>query len=299
MRKVAAARSALDRGGVPELIRLTRKWLAVRLYPGTLPQPARPLSPSKTSPVPVKAAVAVPVKAATGGTSAGDVNHAQALAWFDTRRPIYDRLAAAVAPYVDRTGVILDVGANIGYFTKVLGETTDFQGTVHLFEPIPNLAELCRTTLMDTPFKTNVHKFGLSDEDTSVDIFICADGNLGWNTIVAEKAYRGMEPLQIQVRKFDASGIEGTPSFVKIDVEGAEYKVLKGMLGAIEGWSPRPAILCEIGWGQGHPAWDQELEVFRSLEKLGYRTLDLDHNPISVDDLTKTTDVLFLPEHVG
>jgi len=76
------------------------------------------------------------------------------------------------SPDVDRTGVTFDVGANIGCLTKVLGEATDFRGTVHLFEPIPNLAELCHETLLDAPFETYVHEFGLSDEDTSVDIFI-------------------------------------------------------------------------------------------------------------------------------
>jgi len=284
-------RSALDRGGTPELIRLTRKWLASKIYPGALPQPTRAGPPARTSSTPSFATADKP--------SATSVNHTEALAWFESRRPIYDRLSTAVAPYVDSDGVIFDIGANIGYFTKVLASAADFHGTVHLFEPIPHLAALCRTTLLDTPYETHVHEFGLSDENTSVDIFIAASGNLGWNTIVAEKAATGMAALQIQVRTFESAGIEATPSFVKIDVEGAEYKVLRGMLGAIEGWWPRPAILCEIGWGQGHPAWEEELEVFRSLEKLGYRVHDLAHRPMIISDLKATTDVLFIPEHVS
>lgn len=285
MRKLSIARSALDRGGLPELVVVVRKWVAKIAYPGPLPSPARPASAPKE-------------RATARRHSAETVNHAQALAWFENRRPIYDRLAAAVAPFVDRTGVFLDVGANIGYFTKVLGEVTDFRGTVHLFEPIPNLAALCRETLRDVPFKANVHEYGLSDQDATVEIFTAADGNLGWNTTVAERASKGMKSSQIQVRGFETSGIESTPSFIKIDVEGAEHRVLKGMLAALERWSPRPTILCEIGWGQRHPAWAQELEAVRSLEKLGYRAYDLDHEPVNIDDLQSTTDVIFLPEHL-
>lgn len=310
MHKLDVARSSLESGGMPQLVRVTRKWLAAIIYPGPMPQPARRTSATKSSVTTTVATTAAVATAVVGapvvGTparaeakhSAESVTQAQALAWFEKRRPTYERLSAVVAPYVDRTGVFLDVGANIGYFTKVLGEATGFRGTVHLFEPVPNLAELCRATLLDTPFTSNVHEFGLSDEDASVDIFIAASGNLGWNTIVAEKAATGMTALRIQVRAFETAGIDVTPSFIKIDVEGAEYKVLRGMLGAIERWEPRPAILCEIGWGQGHPAWDQELEVFRSLEKLGYCAYDLDRRPMNIDDLQATTDILLLPSQV-
>lgn len=295
MHKLDVARSALDSGGLPQLVRVTRRWLAAMIYPGPMPQPAR-RAPAPKGSVATRV-VGAPARA-EAKHSAESVTGVQALAWFEKRRPTYERLSAVVAPYVDRTGVFLDIGANIGYFTKILGEATEFRGTVHLFEPVPNLAELCRATLLDAPFTSNVHEFGLSDEDASVEIFLAASGNLGWNTIVAEKAAAGMTPLQIQVRAFETAGIEVTPSFIKIDVEGAEYKVLRGMLGAIERWAPRPAILCEIGWGQGHPAWDEELEVFRSLEKLGYCAYDLDHRPVNIDDLRATTDILLLPAQV-
>lgn len=295
MLQFAKVRSALDRGGVPELVRLTRKWLAAKIYPGPLPRATR-RRPAATGP---KAAEAARATVTVEKSFAGSVDHVKALDWFETRRQNYERLAAAVAPHIDRTGVILDVGANIGYFTKVLGEELDFRGSVHLFEPIPNLAGLCRRTLLEVPYSTTVHEFGLSDEDGTIDIFVANDGNLGWNTIVADKATTGMKALQIQVRAFDTSGIDVTPSFIKIDVEGAEYKVLRGMLGAIEQWSPRPVILCEIGWGSAHPEWEQELEVFGELEKLGYRAVDLDQQPINLEELTKTTDVIFVSEDAG
>lgn len=286
------AERALRRGGVSELVWVIRKHLAAKIEPTPRSQvKSVPRTPLK--PVPRAATMVTPKL-----SSARDVDHAEAVKWFEARRPTYERLANAIAPYVDRQGVVLDVGANIGYFTKVFGEVLEFDGTVHLFEPIPHLAELCRATLRDVPFRTMVHEFGLSDEDAELNIFLSSDGNLGWNTIVEARASTGMRPLPIQVRAFDRCGVEAIPSFVKIDVEGAEYKVLRGMLGAIERWSPRPAILCEIGWGSGHPAWDDELRIFHELKKLGYRTLDLNKQPIDVESLRKTTDLLFIPEHL-
>jgi FkbM family methyltransferase len=283
--KLDSVQAALKQGGVPELVRRTRLWTAARIYPGTIPTPG----PARAKKVPQ--APKPPVPRAT----ASDVAHADALAWFEGRRAIYERLAAAVAPYVRPDGVFYDVGGNIGYFTKVLAEQTGFHGTVHLFEPVPNLAKLCAVTLADAPYTAHIHEFGLSNEDATIDIFVAGDGNLGWNTIVADKASAGMVSSQIQVRAFNGAGIDDVPSFIKIDVEGAEHRVFAGMVQSLAAWPVKPVILCEIGWGRNHPQWTEELAAFGDLAAIGYRTTDLDGEPLDVTTLEKTTDVLFVP----
>jgi acetyltransferase-like isoleucine patch superfamily enzyme len=107
-----------------------------------------------------------------------------------------------------------------------------------------------------------------------------------------------MTANKIRVRKFVPEELGATPAFVKIDVEGAESKVLGGMLDAFEQWSPRPPVLCEIGWGQAHPHWQAELAVFTRMLDLGYRVYDIDGRALDLARLTRTTDVLFLPQEV-
>ena len=177
----------------------------------------------------------------------------------------------------------------------MLAERTGFRGTVHLFEPVPNLATLCKQTLADVPYTAHVHEFGLSDADASIDIFVAADGNLGWNTMVADKATADMVASQIQVKAFNGAGITDIPSFIKIDVEGAEHRVFAGMIEALASWTKRPVILCAIGWGVNHPQWEEELAAFGDLAALGYRTVTLEGEPVDVTTLQKTSDVLFLP----
>ncbi|MET3961216.1 FkbM family methyltransferase [Marmoricola sp. OAE513] len=279
MPRIDAAREALAEGGVAELVRRTRLWSAGKIYPGVMPRP-RPKRP-RVRPAPTP--------------SARDVGHAAALAWFDERRSTYERLATAVAPYVDPEGVFFDVGANIGYFTRTLAEQTGFRGTAHLFEPVPHLVGLCAQTLAGAPYESVVHAFGLSDTDATLDLYLSADGNLGWNTMVAAKATPGMVRTEIEVRSWASSGVTDVPTFIKIDVEGAEHRVLTGLLPALRTWTRRPAILCEIGWGTTHPDWTDELAAFAAMTAIGYRIVDLDGRPIDVATLTRTTDVLFLP----
>ena len=278
--KIASARNALREGGISELTRRTRLWMAGRIYPGDIPQPRQPRQPRRP---------------AAPKPSASDVDHERAYAWFESRRSTYEELAAASAPYVDPDGVFFDVGGNIGYFTKVLAETVGFRGAVHLFEPVPNLAALCAITLKDVPYDVHIHQFGLAEQDATADIYIGADGNLGWNTMVAEKTQAGMSAMKIQIRAFADLEIASIPTFVKIDVEGAEHRVIEGMLASLRSWPTRPTILCEIGWGRNHPQWNDELAVFAELESLGYRTVDLGGSPVVLADLDKTTDVIFLP----
>jgi FkbM family methyltransferase len=285
MSKVEAVRRALRAGGVPELVRRTRLWLAGQVHPGDLPAPR-------------KAATKAPGRPRTKAPArprATDVDHARALAWFESRRDVYERLADVAAPYVEPTGTFLDVGANIGFFTRVLAERVGFTGTAHLFEPIPNLAALCAQTLADAPYRAVVHPFGLSDADAELDIYVGGDGNLGWNTIVAERANDAMQAERIAVRRFSDLDLGAPPGFVKVDVEGAEHRVLAGMLDAFDRWERQPVILCEIGWGRTHPHWDEELAVFDRLRALGYRMTTLDGEAVDLGTLDHTTDVLLLP----
>ena len=228
--------------------------------------------------------------------SALTVRHEDALGWFEHRRKTYERLVDAVGEYVPADGVVFDVGANIGFFTQVLVERTGFRGRVHLFEPVPNLADLCEQSASSLTCTATVHRLGLSDETGTVTIFIGSDGNLGWNTLVAERAsQRAMTPVDITVSRFDELGIADRPDFVKIDVEGAEYRVLEGMLPAIGAWTTRPVILCEIGWGTSHPAWDAELAAFDRLVALGYTATHVDGRPVDLRALDRTTDIIFVP----
>ena len=284
-------RAAYRRGGTAEVVRRGRIRLARAVYPDDFPVVApRKKKAKKAAVVPLATMPSAPA------LNAVDVTHEQAMAFFERRRPTYERLVARVAPHIGEDDLVLDVGGNIGYFSLVLGEVTGLKGIVHLYEPVPHLAELCSVTLADAPYQVVVHPYGLAENDLTTHIFVAADGNLGWNTLVAGRTQQNMTKVPIELRAFDPASIEKPPSFIKIDVEGAEHRVLEGLWGALESWSPRPVILCEIGWGSGHPDWEQELAVLlRLVNELGYRPEGMDGGEVDLEAISRTTDVLFLP----
>ena len=289
MPDLSSIRRAYGRDGLTGVLTATWGWASRLVRSGR----ASPVAPAPSAP----SAPSVGLKpCAAAALTAQTVDLDRANAFFEKRRAGYETLADVVAPYLPTDGVLFDVGANVGFFTKVLVERTGFSGRAHLFEPVPNLAELCALTADELSCEATVHGVGLSDADSHLEIFISSDGNLGWNTMVEQKARgKAMIPVDIEVARFDGLAITEVPDLVKIDVEGAEYLVLEGMLPSIALWSPLPVILCEIGWGAGHPEWPQELAAFDALRALGYETTLVNGDRVDVRDLRSTTDVLFIP----
>ena len=69
--------------------------------------------------------------------------------------------------------------------------------------------------------------------------------------------------------------IYGYPDFLKIDVEGSEYQVIKGMTRKID---------CIIGFEWAEEKWEQILLTIQYLQKLGYTQFSYT-NADSMDDI--------------
>jgi hypothetical protein len=116
-----------------------------------------------------------------------------------------------------------------------------------------------------------------------------SEQNFGWNTMIGSRASHDMKELSINGISFDEY-IEKIPlkkiNLIKIDVEGAEYKVLNGMKKTIAKY--KPIIFCEIGFGKSlHPNWNEEVEIFEWIFNNGYKRIDY--------NVEKTQDVILYP----
>lgn len=119
----------------------------------------------------------------------------------------------------------VDIGANKGDFLD------DFTGLApngkHIaFEPIPAHAQALAERFTDV----DVHSCALSDHDGEATFFHVENRD-AWSGLQKQRYPDGAVPTEITVelkRLDDVIGSERAVDFVKIDVEGAEYEVLKG-----------------------------------------------------------------------
>ena len=142
-------------------------------------------------------------------------------------------------------GVVLDVGANEGEYTQfLLG--LDAPLTIHAFEPHPRtFARLC-----DRMRGTGVacHNFAAGSEVGDIQLFDYADADGSSHASVYEGVIENIHKRpavvhrvkSIRLDKFLAERGISRVVLLKIDTEGAELEVLKGLSGFLD--DPKSSI---------------------------------------------------------
>jgi FkbM family methyltransferase len=149
--------------------------------------------------------------------------------------------------------VVLDVGANAGYFTFL---SRDLGAEVSAFEPNPALLKLLRRSREFDPQSITIVPAACSNHIGSMELFIADSSNTGMSSLNR----RSEISVMVDVLTLDRYCKENdlTPTLIKIDAEGHEREVLTGARTLLE--TARPIIVVETG----------HAEVFELLDRHGY-----------------------------
>lgn len=196
---------------------------------------------------------------------------AEKIALADHERELLESFLAQVGP----GETVLDIGANIGLYSLPIALKTGPGGRVHAFEPVPlwfgRLEENLRLNGIGNVF---VHKVGLSDRSGACGFTMKNDQGSGMGSIMhgfggnlnaAERA-----TIEIRLERGDdylsAQGIP-VPRAVKIDVEGAEIRVMRGLQETLRNSGCR-FVMCEV-----HPQYldTNDAAVEQTLAGFGFR----------------------------
>ena len=175
----------------------------------------------------------------------------------------YEPLVAAALESVARPGMrCADVGANVGYFSLLLARCVAPGGSVVAFEAQPENAERARR---------NVALNGLDGTIAVVQAAVCDRGGtvaLRKGATAAEFSIVGGDGAEetVPAVTLDEQFADGRLDLVKIDVEGAEELVLRGMTRLLA--EARPVLLIEL---HGEQAGARAL-----LEDAGYAVEQVD-----------------------
>lgn len=164
---------------------------------------------------------------------------------------------------------VIDIGANIGthtiYMSKLVGES----GKVIAFEPNKiNHDSLFFSLMLNRCFNTSIYRYGVGEKrdvmyiekrwkDTKVL------NNFGAISLQSEA--KSEEDEHIDIRPLDEFSFENI-RLIKIDAEGMEDKVVKGMRDLLT--SSKPYLIVEI-----HPA--EIPQMITLIESIGYKMFQL------------------------
>jgi FkbM family methyltransferase len=149
-----------------------------------------------------------------------------------------------------RRGVVLDVGANVGTHTSVFARHF---AQVHSFEPNPAVwSRFERNVALNGFENVRLHRLGLADRDAELDFHAIDAPNQGLGTFSALEQYalplkRVGRAAVMQGDEYLARAGIGSVDAIKIDVQGFEPEVLRGLRQTLE--RCRPIVWCEVGTG--------------------------------------------------
>lgn len=192
--------------------------------------------------------------------------------------------------------VFVDVGANIGYFSAVAADLVG-SGRVIAFEPVPKYLKRLRELSINNPHHNiEVYPFALGPEKGNATIDVTSGSNLGWNTMVPGFMNPDAvgERVDVEVATLDELWLElglDHARVVKIDVEGFELNVLRGMRRTITA-EKIDFVVCEVAPAAYQFLPDTLEDFFALTREMGMRVSDLDMNPIELGDVTTTTNLL-------
>jgi FkbM family methyltransferase len=162
----------------------------------------------------------------------------------------------------------LDIGANIGHYTKRLSELAGATGRVVAFEPVAATFHLLSSNARHFAHaNVTLLQAAVSDGTEVRGMKIPSFATGLKNYYEAELAEGGEGDVSVLTLAIDRLGLPGKVALVKIDAEGHERAVLAGMEGLIA--AQHPVLIVETG----------DREVVAWLEKRGYKSARLDGSP--------------------
>lgn len=147
----------------------------------------------------------------------------------------------AAYPYVKQWRRALDVGANVGIFSRDFA--TRFAEVV-AFEPMPATRECLE---LNVPANVRIEPYAMSNAPTVLQMYVT--GNSGGSFVcnhsdvaIPDMKLKPRRTIEVEARTIDSFNFDAV-DLIKLDIQGAEYVALVGARDTI--LEHRPVILVE------------------------------------------------------
>jgi FkbM family methyltransferase len=183
-----------------------------------------------------------------------------------------------LARRLERGGVFYDVGANVGFFSLLAARLVGDRGHVCAFEPHPrNAAAIADNARLNGMSQVRVFDVAIGASARRDELLMTEwDGGAALSNLPLGPS-AAVARTEVEVVPLDefvpARGLP-EPTFVKIDVEGAELEVIEGMTRTIT--RCKPVLLYEVDDGDDQTFRRRWAELDDRVRALGYEVLHLE-----------------------
>jgi FkbM family methyltransferase len=185
--------------------------------------------------------------------------------------------------YVRPGSVVLDIGANIGFYARMLSEFAGRNGKVFCFEPdkknFERLSSECKGLA-----NVSIYNKAVGESSGRLKLYLSGDLNVDHRSYEPEKFSSVTEVESVSVDDLVISG--GQVDFVKMDIQGFEEKALKGMKATLAK-NHGIRMITEF-WPYGlRRAGGSAASYFYSLDSMGFNCYLLKGNALQKLDAQK------------
>ncbi len=194
--------------------------------------------------------------------------------------------------HVQPGNTVLDIGANIGFYARLLSELAGKSGKVHCFEPdtlnFSKLSATCKNL-----HNVIIHNKAVSDINGKSKLYLSGSLNVDHRSYEPEKYTKIVEIESVSI---DAMIPEGTSvDFIKMDIQGFEHRALSGMKRTLS-QSSGIRMLSEF-WPYGlKRSGASAIIYFEGLAALGFRCYLLGTNGPELLNAARVRDMENLGE---
>lgn len=197
--------------------------------------------------------------------------------------------------WIAKDNFVLEIGGHIGYFTTFYTSLVGENGKVTVFEPSNINLNYLRSNINFLPSELSknviIEQKGAGDIDGELDFYIDPISGQNNSFVKDFDGFKTSRELSVDkdvetiIQKVPVTTLDGYfankrsfPDFVKIDVEGFEWNVIRGFMKTIE--RCKPSIMIEI---QSNA--DEIIAYFKSIDYQVYN--DKLEEILSVEDYYK------------
>lgn len=158
---------------------------------------------------------------------------------------------SAIVDLLTPGDVVWDIGANAGYFSVIMAQRVKPNGRIVAFEPEPRIREvLIKNIELNNLDNVSILPVALGDKSSVMNILSSKAASSGAHRLAYSGADTadGTQAIEIEVTTGDqiiAQNTAPSPTVLKIDVEGFEEEVIKGLSAALGNHKLR-AVICEV-----------------------------------------------------
>lgn len=195
----------------------------------------------------------------------------------------------AVKKLVKKGMNVINIGANIGYFTLLMARQVGPTGKVLAFEPFPSTAKFLQKNVENNGYKNvEVHVKAVSNKQGKAAFWVGGSSTHSFLSELKTQSYPQLTKVEVETTTIDdfLKEKDNKIDFMMMDAEGSEQYILEGMKRTLE-TNPDIEIIAEYNPYTLKLAETDEMSFLNLIERLGFSIFLIDEKDGEIKPTTK------------